>query len=269
MNTHAPLLIESPQNPRFKTWESALDGRGIRKTGCFLLAGRKTVPEALRRWPERFQAILFHEEAAFHALPLPVGLSRVVLAKPLFERLDVSGTGFPLLAGTVPSMPAIDPGQPPEGLELVLALSDPNNLGAALRSAAAFDARRIVLMPQAAHPFHPRCLRAAANAPFSLTLLRCSSWEDLATGNGQLLALDGAGEDIDGYAWPENIRLVLGEEGQGVPHDLPAKRLAIVTTGAVESLNATVAASLALHARYRFRRSEVNSSSPISKLPRS
>jgi RNA methyltransferase, TrmH family len=257
MNAPPPLIVESPQNPRFKTWEAALDGRGIRKTGCFLLAGRKTVPEALRLWPERFEAVLAPDEEAFAALPVPPRLSRVCLAKPLFERLDVSGTGFPLLAGRVPEMPPLDPAEPPQGLELVLALSDPNNLGAALRSAAAFDARRIVLMPQAAHPFHPRCLRAAANAPFALTLLKGPAWEALAAGAGPLLALDGGGEDIDAFPWPDNARLVLGEEGQGVPAGLNARRLAIVTTGAVESLNATVAASLALHARYRFRRGEV------------
>lgn len=253
-NATPPLLIESARNPRFKAWEGALDGRGLRKYGTFLLPGRKTVPEALRRWPERFEAILATDADAIAALAPPAHLGRVVLARPLFERLDATGTGFPLLAGPVPPSARLDPAHEPQGLELVLALGDPSNLGAALRSAAAFGAARVVLMAEAAHPFHPKCLRAAANAPFELTLLRGPSWDELAAGPGPLLALDGDGEDIGGFAWPENARLVLGEEGQGLPAGLPARRLAVPTTGAVESLNATVAASLALFSRFLDRR---------------
>ena len=52
------------------------------------------------------------------------------------------------------------------------------------------------------------------------------------------------------FDWPADMRLILGEEGQGVPADCPATRLSVPTTGAVESLNATVAVSVALFARY-------------------
>ena len=47
---------------------------------------------------------------------------------------------------------------------------------------------------------------------------------------------------------PQNLRLVLGEEGKGLPGDLPVERLAIPTMGVIDSLNATIAASIALYA---------------------
>lgn len=250
MPARPPLLIESPHNPRFRVWDAALDGRGLKKHGQFLLAGRKTVPEALARHPERFSTLLAPGEEALAALTVPPGVEPVLLARPLFERLDVSGTGFPLLVGTVPEMPPLDPGLPPAGLELVVALGDPSNLGAALRSAAAFGVRTVILMAEAAHPFHPKSLRAAANAPFALAFRRGPAWGDLPAAAGTLLALDTGGEDLDGFDWPRDLRLVLGEEGQGLPADLSCRRLAIATTGAVESLNATVAASIALHAHH-------------------
>lgn len=248
--TRPPLFIESPQNAQFKLWESALDGRGLKKNGKFLLAGIKTVPEALRQHAGWFERLLFTDPAQIAGWPLPPGVEPVRLAPALFRALDVSGTGFPLLVGNVPRLPAIDLAQPPQGLELLCALGDPNNLGALLRSAAAFGASRIVLLEGAAHPFHPKCLRAASNAQFALTLLRGPRWAEVNGAAGPLYALDGGGEDLTRFDWPSDMRLILGEEGQGVPADCPATRLSVPTTGAVESLNATVAVSIALFARF-------------------
>lgn len=243
-------VIESVQNPSFKLWDTLQDGRGIRKAGLFILAGRKTVPEALRRWPDRFEAVLATDPTDVANLPLPEGLTRYLLARPLFARLDVSGTSVPLLVGRAPEMPEVDLSLPPSGLELVCALSDPSNLGALLRSAAAFGVRRVVLLEESANPYHPRCLRAASNAVFALDLARGPRMEALGGAAGPIMALDAGGEDMTRFDWPSDLRLVLGEEGRGLPDDLAVRRLSVPTTGAVESLNATVAASLALHAWY-------------------
>ncbi|MEQ8266589.1 MAG: RNA methyltransferase [Parvibaculum sp.] len=247
-------VIDSPQNARAKEWLSLTETRGIRKHGAFLLSGRKTVPEALARHGGRFSAVLAAAETDFEALALPEKIDRYRLSKPLFETLDTNGTGFPLLVGTVPEMATADFAKPPRGLELVLALGDPANLGALLRSAAAFGVTRVILMEGAAHPFHPKALRGGANAQFGMNFLRGGGWPALEGAKGPLVALDGAGTDMAGYAWPGDLRLVLGEEGQGLPPLAGATRLSIATTGAVESLNATVAASLALHEFFRARK---------------
>ncbi|MGF6233470.1 TrmH family RNA methyltransferase [Inquilinus ginsengisoli] len=244
----AERSIESLDNPRAKLWAALLESRGLRKHRRFLLAGRKTVREALDQHPERFESLLLPPGA--EDLPAWPELERIRLGRALFDRLDVSGTGLPILVGVVPEMAAIDLARPPEGLELVCALGDPSNLGALLRSAAAFAVSRIILLADAAHPFHPKCLRAASNAQFALELRRGPAWAGLAQAAGPLLALDGQGDDLSGFAWPRDLRLVLGEEGLGLPPGLDLRRLAIPTTGAVESLNATVAASLALYGHY-------------------
>jgi TrmH family RNA methyltransferase len=243
-------LIESSQNAHAKRWNDLDDGRGIKKHGEFLLAGRKSVPEALKRHPDRFQAILVCDPMDVSDLALPEGIDRFRLSRPLFDKLDVSGTNFPLLVGKAPALARADLAAAPQGLELICALGDPSNLGALFRSAAAFGVRRVILMEEAAHPFHPKALRAAANAQFELELLRGPSWGEIGSAAGPLIALDGSGEDMAAFRWPRDLRLVLGEEGLGVPADFKAQRLAIPTSGAVESLNATVAASLALYAHY-------------------
>jgi RNA methyltransferase, TrmH family len=245
--------VESPRNENFRLWESLLDGRGLKKHGQFLLSGRKTVPEALQLAPGWFNAVIAADPAQISGLELPAGISRFLLPGALFQRLDVIGTGLPLLVGTVPAMPPLQPTDPPQGLELVCALGDPANLGALLRSAAAFGVSRVILLSDAAHPFHPRCLRAASNAVLTLELRRCGHWADLNQFAGPLLALDAGGGDLAGFDWPDNLRLILGEEGLGLPAGLTVQRAGITTTGRVESLNATVAASIALHGWFNRR----------------
>lgn len=242
--------IDSSQNPQFKTWSGLLESRGIRKAGQFLLAGLKTVPEAITRWPALFTRILIRHPEWIADWPLPDHIQPVVLAGPLFRELDVSGTDYPILVGDLPAIGVTDLSAPPAGLELVCALGDPANLGALLRSAAAFGVSKVILLEEAAHPFHPKCLRAASNAVFTLNIVRGGRWAGLDQAAGPLLALDAGGEELATFPWPENARLILGEEGQGVPAAVPARRLTIGNTGNVESLNATVAASIALFTYY-------------------
>lgn len=243
-------VIESPQNPLAKKWMELGESRGIKKHGEFLLAGRKSVPEALALHSEHFHAVIAVDPDRIEGLDLPAHIDKFRVAKPIFEALDQSGTGFPLLVGKAPQAATADLSARPEGLELFCALGDPSNLGAALRSAAAFGVRRVILMEDAAHPFHPKALRAAANAQFALELQRGPSWAGLQVAAGPIFALDAGGEDMGRFAWPRDLRLVLGEEGRGIPASLDMKRLSIPTTGAVESLNATVAASIALFSHY-------------------
>jgi len=250
MSGESLRVIESLQNPKVKVWASLLESRGLNRHRQFLLAGRKSVPEALARHPDRFSAVLTADPAAIDGWTLPPNLERYRLSRQAFARLDVFGTGFPLLVGDIPEMPRADLAAPPCGLEIVAALGDPSNLGALMRSAAAFGVTRLILLAGAAHPFHPYALRAAANAQFEIELLRGPAWPGLPASAGPLFALDAGGRDLASFKWPRDLRLILGEEGLGIPAEIDAERLAIPMTGAVESLNATVAASLAMFLHY-------------------
>ncbi|MDO8290143.1 MAG: RNA methyltransferase [Parvibaculum sp.] len=262
-------LIESQQNPQFKIWNDLADGRGIKKHGLYILSGRKLVPEALALISQQFLqeirgfhaeivALLVADPREADGLPIPANVELYRLTRNLMDKLDTSGTNYPLLVGRVPEIEKADLSVGPQGLELIVALGDPNNLGALMRSAAAFGAKKLILMDGAAHPFHPKTLRAAANAVYGLTLARGPSWEELNQAAGPIVALDSKGADLSSYKWPKDVRIVLGEEGMGIPETLNVTRLAIPTTGAVESLNATVAASVALYAHYTSSNSSVD-----------
>lgn len=135
-------------------------------------------------------------------------------------------------------------------------LQDPGNLGALARSAEAAGAAGLALSPGTVHPNHPRALRGSAGSllrlPTALGVapdeleehLRAGGaaprWTALAPREGTVLWR----ADLSGC-----LVLALGAEGPGLSPELEDRsglHLTIPLAEPVESLNATVAASLVL-----------------------
>lgn len=237
--------ITSAQNPKYRKWLSLLESKGIKKERLCILSGEKLVNEFIAQAPAAIEEILIGPKHKFSERSFKV----TKLSSPLFNELDVVGTHHPLAVIKAPELPKWDQ-KSPSGLEVVISLSDPSNLGALLRSAEAMGASKVILTLECASPFLPRALKAASLSTFRLNLYVTSSIRDLAVTNA--FGLDMAGEDLAGYSWPKDALIILGEEGQGLPDSLKIKRLKINMNPKTESLNATVAASLAMYS-YRLR----------------
>jgi len=254
--------IESASNAIFAGWRDLLLAKGIKKQGEFLVSGERAVRDVLDRRAGLVRSLIvcadreLPEALISEARDACEGneprFSVVSLARPLFEELDVAGTRAPILVVRTPEIPDARLQDSPEGLELLCALGDPANVGAVLRSAAAFGVSRVVLLKECASPFHPKAVRAASAATLSTPLFRGPSIRDLPTlategaVHGPIVALDMDGKDLAAYEWPSSCRLLLGEEGQGVPSSSKFEFLSIPMQPGVESLNATIAASIAL-----------------------
>jgi len=130
---------------------------------------------------------------------------------------------------------------------------DPENVGAVIRSAAAFGAARVVLLREAAHPFHPRGSRAAGPALYQVPLRRGSSLEALRGNHWPLIALDTTGPELGETPFPDSFGLVVAE-GPGLPIPLRhGERRRIAMQPGVESLNAATGAAIALYVWARGR----------------
>ncbi|MGO9600379.1 MAG: 16S rRNA (guanine(527)-N(7))-methyltransferase RsmG [Isosphaeraceae bacterium] len=239
--------LSSESNPRFRLFRDLLGGRGIRKHALALLAGPRITAEVLARFLHHVQGWLTDPDGP---PPPDASIEWLRLSRPLFGELDVAGTNAPLLLVRVPPLEEWSDDAPwPQGCTLFIPFQDPENVGAVIRSAAAFSAARVVLLQGAAHPFHPRSCRAAGTALFQVPLLEGPPIARLQSRHVPLIALDTSGIVLEAEPFPERFGLVVGVEGPGLPDHLrqgPRRRIAIAS--GVESLNAATAAAIALYA---------------------
>jgi RNA methyltransferase, TrmH family len=128
-------------------------------------------------------------------------------------------------------------------------VSDPGNVGTALRSAAAFGAACVALGPESADPFSPKAVRASMGAIFTMPVAHATP-ENLP---GTTIALVADADDtlsaLAADLVPQaEISVLVGSERAGLPDSViaGADRVARIPI-ATESLNAGIAASIALY----------------------
>jgi len=247
--------IGSSQNPKFKRWKALLESKGIQKYKSVLVMGRKIVPEILVQFPSKVSEILYCEDSGISLSVPGKSIDSFQLPSRLFKEIDIFGTQFPILVTEMPELEQINLSESPHGMEVLCATSDPGNLGGLLRSAEAFAAQRIVVLKEGAFPFHPKVVRASSGSSLRLAWSRSGAvvrGPSIHEVPPSVFALDLEGFDISQHQFPRDLRLLVGEEGQGLPESLKGcTRLAIPMASSVESLNALAAGSIALFAYRR------------------
>jgi tRNA G18 (ribose-2'-O)-methylase SpoU len=237
--------ISSRSNPWFKASVRLLRGQGVKKHGLSFLSGLKQVKEVLREFPERCEAIVF---AGSHSLSIPEGLKGYRLRSELFREIDVYGTKEPVLLVRTERLLAWDPENWPSGCTLFVPCQDPVNVGAVIRSAAAFGVAQVVVLKEGAHPFHHRSIKVAGSAVFRVPIFAGPSIRGLGSLRFPVITLSTRGQRIGDQAFPSTFGLVPGLEGPGLPSNLKQlPSLSIPMESGVESLNAALATGIALY----------------------
>jgi len=230
--------------------------------GPAILYGWHTVKAALENPARRILKLYATENAARRladdGVPLPLQ-PELVRPDVIDARLGPDAVHQGLLAEAEPlHAPGI--AELPDGIVLVLdQITDPHNVGAILRSAAAFAVRAIVTTARHSPEATGVLAKAASGA---LELVPLVTVQNLARGMEEmrargylLVGLDSSGEtDLAAVKLRAPLALVLGAEGKGLRQltratcDTVAR---IDVPGEIKSLNVSNAAALSLYVASR------------------
>ena len=132
-------------------------------------------------------------------------------------------------------------------------IQDPSNMGAIVRTACAFGFDTILTI-DSVYPYSAKTIRSSMGYVFDVSFVDVDMSELIkikANNNIDFYAADMGGEKIDNVKKTDkNIALIIGNEGQGIDKELRIvanKTVAIPMQNNVESLNASVSASIIMY----------------------
>jgi len=248
-------ILTSRDNPRVRRWRDlARDAGERRKQRRAIIEGENLIAAFLESGRE-VKSLMLSKSASsrpeFVALAMQSGTAPSVLSDPLFRSIvDVetpagiaAEIAIPAATGTLKSA---------DSCVLLDAIQDTGNVGAILRSAAAFGIRHAVLGKGCADPWSPRTLRAAAGAHFSLQISdNANLAQALEEFAGKIVCtVPRGGVALADADLAGRIGWLLGAEGQGVSEALAARATLNVTIpmpGGAESLNVAAAAAVCFY----------------------
>ena len=229
---------------------------GWHAVGAALANPARGAPRRLVATPERARELA----QRFPALPAPEPLDAAAIAHLL--PAGAAHQGVALKAAPIEPYDLAELASPAAGVMVMLdQVTDPQNVGAVFRSAAAFGARGVVIQDRHAPPFTGALAKAAAGAldavPHARVVNLARALDELERLGWRAVGLAGdAKEPLDAVLDARPTVLVLGSEGEGLRRlvsehcDALAR---IPMPGGFESLNVAAAAAIALYEATRRR----------------
>ena len=229
--------------------------------GAVWLYGHHAIAAALANPNRRLRHLLLTEEAetaiaASFKQPWPLQPERTERGRldQLLGR-DIVHQGAALLADPLPQPSLQSVLDRPGPIVVLDQVSDPRNVGAILRSAAAFGAAGVIVQDRNAPDETGALAKAASGALEILPLLRAVNITRtliaLKAAGCWCIGLDAAGPALSGAAFSgRRVVLVLGAEGEGMrrlTRETCDEVLGLSIKGVVESLNVSAAGAVALY----------------------
>lgn len=243
--------ITSAGNQLIKQLRSLREKKHRREHRAYLVEGEKIVREALASAALIQCVITCDKQNEAARMAEAAGLDVILTSRSIL--VAVSDTKTPPDVAACVRMEAGE--KPAAGRFFIVTdgISDPKNLGTIIRTADAVAADGVLVSPDSADPYGPKCQRAAMGSMFHIPVFTgdaAAFMEGFRKDGGRVVA-----GMLEGTALPpeqtfDRVCLVIGNESRGVSDDtrrLADLALRIPIYGRAESLNAAVAAGIMMY----------------------
>lgn len=244
-------VIRSRDNPRVRRWAKMLsDPQTRRRENRVIVEGPHLVAEALQAGMKPLALIVSESGLKREDIRKLIGKQApVVLGDHIFGIVADAETPPGIAAEIAIPQAKADPEKSCVFLEGV---QDPSNVGAIIRTAAAFGVGEVVLDRACADPWTPKVLRAAMGGHFKLGLRQGANLaSDLDAFSGTLVCtVLTQGVSLRDARLTGRLGWIFGAEGQGVSPAVAAKAATKVTipmAPGTESINVAAAAAICLY----------------------
>jgi len=227
-------MIESKDNPQIKYLKKLQTKKYRDEYNEFLIFGEHLIEEAEKHGEIVKLYTTNHEKKG------------LLISESLMKDLNFTKTAFDRLA----IVKKIDKKINSNKVLILEDVQDPTNVGALLRSAAAFGFKKVYISNKTADIYNERCIRASQGSIFHISVERTNIYnkiEELRKNGYSVIVADINEENEIGYV--DKLAIVLGNEGSGVSDKVKELSDALVTikTETVESLNVSVAGSILMY----------------------
>lgn len=239
-------MIRSKDNAQVKRWAKLVrDSRLRRAEGCVVIEGPHLLVAALEAGIQ--PVAVFGTEAGLarpEVATLELRIAPMAMAPAVFSAIADAETTQGI-AAEIP-LPAVDT----KGATVLLeAIQDPGNVGAIIRSAAAFGAGTVVVDRQCADPWSAKVLRAGQGGHFAVGIRQVDDLLAAADGRRLICTVVQGGRSLRQADLSGSIAWAFGAEGAGLSArvtEKAAERITIPMAGG-ESLNVAAAAAICLY----------------------
>ncbi|MDK6863142.1 TrmH family RNA methyltransferase [Nosocomiicoccus ampullae] len=234
------MVITSKDNKRIKEIRKLLTKKGRTKAQQFLIEGEHLIEEAIQ-FGAHIEEIFVLETDTFN-----FDLKTTVVTKDIMSSLSKLVTPPGIIAVVRMETKSIES----DRVLAIDGIQDPGNLGTLIRTADAFNFKRILIGKNTVDPYSDKVLRSSQGSHFHVSLEDVDLIEVMQNFNGTILTTDLSGESLTDKITDEKIMIVLGNEGQGVSQEVLAVanyKVKIDMPGDAESLNVAVAGGILMH----------------------
>jgi len=227
-------MIVSKQNKQFKLWKKLKTKKYRDFNDMFLVYGKHLIEKA-KDSKQLIEVITSDEQ-----------IKGTLISKELMDELQQTET-------YIDQIGVCKKQNTPLKSQKVLVLDDvqdPDNVGALIRSAAAFGFKHVVLSYKSADLYNEKVIRASKGAIFDCYIERANltfKLEELKKEGYQIIGADAHEEGHPKY--DQKVVLILGNEGHGLNTEVKELCTDFVTieTKNVESLNVSVAGGILMY----------------------